>query len=282
MRFILVGYLQGDVIGILDKDGDLLVKYVYDAYGVPTVSFPGITSSMTDAQKQEIYILGSNNPFRYRGYYFDTETGFYYLNSRYYDPVTGRFLNADAVLDTSVITGCNMFAYCGNNPIKYVDPTGHCRVNKYGELECDYAFILERDICYACAGPDNCEICAQRILYSLCHYKYTEEIKTLKIIKNFEKEATRSSVKNISNSIVTGVKKGIEYIEETKDVNYVSIPNNTYAIYSEANNIAETIMLPCDVVTKLGLSTYHGIKLVIATVELVFDIVEVFKEENSV
>ncbi len=118
--------LQGDVIGILDNSGNLLVKYVYDAYGVPTTSFPGITSSMSASQKQNIYILGSNNPFRYRGYYFDTETGFYYLNSRYYDPVVGRFINLDNQLSGvgGDVLGYNMFAYCGNNPVNRADPTG--------------------------------------------------------------------------------------------------------------------------------------------------------------
>ncbi len=120
-----VGSLGGDVIGILDNSGNLLVSYTYTAFGVPTTSFPGITSSMSDAQKQDIYILGSNNPFRYRGYYFDTETGFYYLNSRYYDPVTGRFLNSDGLVSTGQgVLGQNMFAYCENNPVMGYDPYG--------------------------------------------------------------------------------------------------------------------------------------------------------------
>ncbi len=72
--------------------------------------------------------LGAKNPFRYRGYYYDTETGYYYLNSRYYDPVTGRFLNADT---TSVLTATpmaltdkNLYAYCDNNPVMRVDDGG--------------------------------------------------------------------------------------------------------------------------------------------------------------
>ena len=65
------------------------------------------------------------SPFRYRGYCYDTETGLYYLNSRYYDPVTQRFVNADGLLATGYnITGTNLFAYCGNNPINRFDPTG--------------------------------------------------------------------------------------------------------------------------------------------------------------
>ena len=66
------------------------------------------------------------NPFRYRGYYYDTETGLYYLNSRYYDPSIGRFINADDIsyIQPTEINGLNLFAYCGNNPVMYVDPDG--------------------------------------------------------------------------------------------------------------------------------------------------------------
>ena len=70
--------------------------------------------------------LAEINPLRYRGYYYDTETGFYYLQSRYYDPVVSRFINADSYASTGDgLLGYNMFAYCGNNPVCYSDPTGH-------------------------------------------------------------------------------------------------------------------------------------------------------------
>ena len=70
--------------------------------------------------------LAEINPLRYRGYYYDTETGFYYLQSRYYDPVVSRFINADSFTSTGDgLLGYNMFAYCGNNPVCYSDPTGH-------------------------------------------------------------------------------------------------------------------------------------------------------------
>ncbi len=67
------------------------------------------------------------NAYRYRGYYYDRETGLYYLKSRYYDPETGRFINRDSVAyaDASFLNGLNLYAYCNNNPVMYVDPTGH-------------------------------------------------------------------------------------------------------------------------------------------------------------
>ena len=104
--------LQGDVIAILDAEGNAVVTYSYDAWGNPT----GGTRSSTDPNANALY---QYNPLRYRGYIYDFETGFYYLQSRYYNPQIGRFLNADGYTSTSqCITGDNMFAYCDNNPVR--------------------------------------------------------------------------------------------------------------------------------------------------------------------
>ena len=71
------------------------------------------------------YNLAESNPFLYRGYYYDRETGFYYLRSRYYDPVIGRFINADSHVNANGdLLGYNMYAYCSNNPVMNVDPGG--------------------------------------------------------------------------------------------------------------------------------------------------------------
>ena len=104
---------QGNIIGILDSNGNVVVQYYYDAWGNHTVSGSNIT-------------LGKLNPFRYRGYYYDTETGLYFLQTRYYDPEVGRFLNRDSVsyADPETIGGLNLYAYCLNNPVIYVDPYG--------------------------------------------------------------------------------------------------------------------------------------------------------------
>ena len=70
--------------------------------------------------------IGNLNPFRYRGYFYDVETGLYYLKSRYYDPEIGRFITIDGIeyLDPKTINGLNLYAYCGNNPVMYTDPNG--------------------------------------------------------------------------------------------------------------------------------------------------------------
>ncbi len=107
--------LQGDVVRILNSVGTLVTEYTYDACGTILTT----TGSMAST-------VGRYNPFRFRGYYYDVETGFYYLQSRYYDPTVGRFLNADGIVGANgSIEGYNMFAYCDNNPIMYADDTGY-------------------------------------------------------------------------------------------------------------------------------------------------------------
>ncbi len=117
--------LQGDVIGIYDSTGTIVVQYLYDSWG----KLISITGSLADT-------IGVKNPLRYRGYYYDTETSLYYLQSRYYDPETCRFINADSLLIAGdYLQGTNMFAYCLNNPVMYVDPTGYacvCITNRVG------------------------------------------------------------------------------------------------------------------------------------------------------
>ena len=106
------------MIGILDSAGTQVVSYVYDSWG----KLISISGSAKDT-------IGVKNPFRYRGYYYDMESGLYYLNSRYYDPEIGRFLNADApkIIDGGKdhILENNLFAYCFNNPVNMTDDTGH-------------------------------------------------------------------------------------------------------------------------------------------------------------
>ncbi|PKK92602.1 MAG: hypothetical protein CVV61_08890, partial [Tenericutes bacterium HGW-Tenericutes-6] len=105
---------QGDVTRIIDKDGNIVVEYEYDAWG-------NITK--TDGSLEGT--IGKLNPYRYRGYRFDEEIQMYYLNSRYYDANIGRFINADGMLGSIGNTqSTNMYAYCANNPVMHVDPSG--------------------------------------------------------------------------------------------------------------------------------------------------------------
>ena len=93
-----------------------MVKYKYDAWGKP-LSVEGSLAST----------IGQLNPFRYKGYYYDNESGMYYCNARYYNPQWGRFLNSDSIeyLDPESINGLNLYAYCNNDPVNKYDPSGH-------------------------------------------------------------------------------------------------------------------------------------------------------------
>ena len=110
--------LQGDIVAVYNESGTKVYTYQYDAWG-------NCTATPVSSIGANIY--AQYNPFRYRGYYYDSELGMYYLQSRYYDPAVGRFINADNIEYLgagSNLTGYNLFAYCGNNPVTGYDPAG--------------------------------------------------------------------------------------------------------------------------------------------------------------
>ena len=112
---------RGDVIRIYDGAGAVVANYNYDAWGNVISVTDANGAAITDSTH-----IANVNPLRYRGYYYDSETGLYYLQSRYYDPAVKRFINADSLVGANKdILGNNVFAYCSNNPVNYSDPTGH-------------------------------------------------------------------------------------------------------------------------------------------------------------
>ena len=141
---------QGDVSAILDSSGKLATSYDYDAWGNCTVY------DSSDAA------IGDLNPLRYRGYYYDAETGFYYLQSRYYDPAICRFINADtfATTDANGFLSANMFAYCENNPIMLVDQDGGVPVIIAGALIGGLVGAVSGALSSALQGGDKSEIMA--------------------------------------------------------------------------------------------------------------------------
>lgn len=115
-KYLYLKNLQNDIIGIVDEAGNLVVEYTYDAYGN--------IIKLVDTSNCD---LSTVNPFRYRSYYYDKETGWYYLNSRYYNPIIGRFITMDGVeyLGASGTSlSYNLFSYCENNPVNNVDYLG--------------------------------------------------------------------------------------------------------------------------------------------------------------
>ena len=110
---------QGNIVGLIDNNGNVVVEYKYDAWGDHNIilSEPSYEN------------LAKANPFRYRGYYYDEGIGLYYLKSRYYDPETGRFITIDDIqvlsISKEVINGLNLYCYCNNNPVNDKDESGY-------------------------------------------------------------------------------------------------------------------------------------------------------------
>ena len=99
----------------MNENKEILIRYEYNSYGEVTIT------------KGSNISISKENPFRYKCYYYDEETKLYYLITRYYDSEIGRFISPDSIeyLDAESINGLNLYCYCMNNPIMYVDPDGH-------------------------------------------------------------------------------------------------------------------------------------------------------------
>ena len=142
--------LQGDIIGILDTSGRLVVEYQYDSWGKPI----NTTGALTTA-------LGKTNPFRYRGYVWDYDEELYYLRSRYYNSLSGRFINEDQYIDNTgnEMLSYNLFAYCKNSTILSKDEDGKAAKPLKAQFQDDCLLEDERKI----IGPDELKIIATNI-----------------------------------------------------------------------------------------------------------------------
>ena len=113
--------LQGDIIAIYDINATKVATFSYDAWGYVVYTWTNASIERNPFLKASL--------FRYRGYIYDSDTGLYYLQSRYYDPQTGRFINADDVdylgIGDNAVLSYNLYAYCGNNPVNGYDPEGN-------------------------------------------------------------------------------------------------------------------------------------------------------------
>ena len=123
---------QGDVIRIIDQSGTAVAEYSYDAWDNLLID------------EEDLSDIGHVNPIRYRGYYYDTETGFYYLQSRYYDPSIGRFINADAasyIGASTTFSSYNLFTYCLNDPVNNTDDGGTFTLSNWAKVGIGVAII---------------------------------------------------------------------------------------------------------------------------------------------
>ena len=118
-KFAYLRNMQGDIIGLVNESGAVVVRYYYDAWGKL------LQTEVSDSAYNDI---AEKNPLRYRGYVYDAETGMYYVESRYYNPDICRFISSDNVYSgicaTNGLAECNLFAYCDNNPVLKADDGG--------------------------------------------------------------------------------------------------------------------------------------------------------------
>ena len=215
---------RGDIVGIYNGAGELKAHYEYDAWG----NVISITDNNGNAITNPNHV-GNLNPFRYRGYYQDTETGLYYLMSRYYDAVTHRFINADGYFQSGTsILDANTFAYCKNNPIMYMD--------KYGDKS---VYDLQEDM------MDNPHSCDYDIIYLTKlmkqGYGYKEDIPDWKLkydgIITTVGEGAISSGIDYSNQLFTR-KTNFLTQEISSDLLYCS---NVYSAHQIAYNLSSQI-----------------------------------------
>ena len=157
-KYAYVQDLQGDVCQIIDENGHVVVEYTYDAWGKVLSTIGSMANT-----------LGLIQPFRYRGYVYDVETGLYYLRSRYYNPEWQRFLNADAIIEA------NIYVYCNNCPVMCADTTGF--YTEYPEtyinaLQAIYNYSIENKDNPKCIDSDEflrrCEKFVGRFSYDTC------------------------------------------------------------------------------------------------------------------
>jgi len=201
--------LQGDVVQIRSIYGTAVVEYTYDAWG-NVLSITG----------QYANTLGELNPIRYRGYFYDFETGFYYLQSRYYDPVIRRFISADdpELLGASgTFLGYNLYAYCENNPVNNVDENGTISLKQSLEIikSIGLKFLgsiisLAKNIIKAFIQPGRINLKPFEIvidaIISVLVPGLSSAVKMISY-KAFNRELVKVAFKNASKGIITTLSK---------------------------------------------------------------------------
>ena len=138
-QYFYLTNLSGDVVGITDADGNLIAKYSYDEWGKL------LSIETAEDSNAEQLAIAEANPLRYRGYYYDNETGMYYLQSRYYNPELCRFISADGfeyVAATNKLS-INSYIYCENSPITFIDSLGYKKTKKYGDLKGGWRYRID-------------------------------------------------------------------------------------------------------------------------------------------
>ncbi len=188
---------QGDITAIVDENGEILVRYTYNAWGAVEFIVPfGIDPAVTT-------VLATVSPFTYRGYCYDFDLGLYYLQSRYYDPQICRFINADStdyLGATGTLLSYNLFAYCENDPVDYVDPSGTTLAEYLYKNYKGYGYVKKQNKNSVLMKSSNSEILISVVNNSILISAYMYIYGDLSTIRF----ATKSTYKN---EFVKGIEK---------------------------------------------------------------------------
>lgn len=229
-EYYYVTNLQGDIIAILNSDGECVAEYTYDAWGNCTVT-------------KDTEYIASVNPLRYRGYYYDSDTGLYYLQSRYYDAKIGRFINADDaeilkndvnISDEDCIVSYNLFEYCENNPVVNVDPTG--------EKKTKVATVVKKKYNYFIIYYNNKDSNFRKQAKYMKKNKYnSKDCKDIEVKTNADFKEAWNSIKNAKDihlflhgdpGMLCFYKQNMSY----KDIGYLSYKDISGMVYLYACN----------------------------------------------
>ena len=225
--YAYVKSLQGDIVAILDENGNTVVSYGYDAWGAPL----WCTGELAET-------LGKVQPFRYRGYVFDEETGLYYLRSRYYCALISRFLNVDVQVLTAPIQGSNMYVYVQNKQTTMVDTEGKDAIwiqERHSAAGFGHTGLMvqnsEGDWYYFFWGPES-ENVEKELITGTTTECYLERVDTHGIILT-DKESVVAALKGSSDTAPEAVKRA----ELITDVYYFE--GDYTATYERANALIE-------------------------------------------
>ena len=231
---------QNDIIGILDSNDNVVVRYTYDSWG----NIVSITDNEGYDISNDSTHIANINLFRYRSYYYDSETNLYYLNSRYYNPVWGRFINADGIIGANKdVNSYNLYAYCSNNPINNVDFSGNKRLR---DIFIDFGKgiikAVEKTIIGLCTAftnpiyPTSSQLLAHSLQSNPSDVYLGGNSTTAKQIKNSREfqDAINTIVSENYNSTLSNYKKGIIF-ENDMDLK-LSLHNANMSVSGTLNN----------------------------------------------
>ena len=238
-EYYYVRNAQGDIIGLLDSNGNEVVRYTYDSWG----KLISIKDQNGNDVTNDTTHIGYINPYRYRGYRYDSETGLYYLQSRYYNPDWGRFINADGLIGkTGELLEHNIFNYSLNNPVNRHDPSGFRSVADDGTGA--WVYVANNGKVFSYAGNtkrSNNINAGQGIVNNIV--VAAKDFAAEKQISNVLKRATvetRIGPKNsvgITVSVSQNAGKGVKFIKgASKVLGVASLGVLTYDIYSDFQN----------------------------------------------